>query len=197
MRLFKKLVILWMVVHLVVLGGIPAGAQTGVETEKVVANVQEEKQQFDMIVEQVQSIDSNNGTENIVQDQNVTGNQIQQMTYPNIEGDVHQTEVDSINLEQSVEVHAEQSQSVENVEKVDAVQEQGSLVEYSQSLNVSRKRNNKAKKPKLGQIKISLLKQKIIRTILIKLRKLKSKHTKKVKLILKKIYTKVIKKLLL
>ena len=80
MRLFKKLVFLWMVVHLVVLGGIPAGAQTGVETEKVVANVQEENQQFDVVVEQVQSIDSNNGTENIVQDQNVTGNQIQQMT---------------------------------------------------------------------------------------------------------------------
>ena len=135
--MFKKLVILWMVVHLVVLGGIPAGAQTGVETEEVVANVQEENQQIDVVVEQVQSIDTNNGTDTIVQDQNVTGDQIQQLTDPNEEGDDNQTEVDSINQEQSVEVTAEQSQSVENVETVEAVQDQDLSIEYNQSLNVT------------------------------------------------------------
>ena len=135
--MFKKLVILWMVVHLVVLGGIPAGAQTGVETEEVVANVQEENQQIDVVVEQVQSIDTNNGTDTIVQDQNVTGDQIQQLTDPNGEGDDNQTEVDSINQEQSVEVTAEQSQSVENVETVEAVQDQDLSIEYNQSLNVT------------------------------------------------------------
>ncbi|MFZ0446613.1 MAG: hypothetical protein WAM95_18680 [Bacillus sp. (in: firmicutes)] len=135
--MIKKLVILWMVVHLVVLGGIPTGAQTGVETEEVVANVQEENQQIDVVVEQVQSIDTNNGTDTIVQDQNVTGNQIQQLTDPNEEGDDNQTEVDSINQEQSVEVTAEQSQSVENVETVEAVQDQDLSIEYNQSLNLA------------------------------------------------------------
>ena len=135
--MFKKLVILWMVVHLVVLGGIPAGAQTGVETEEVVANVQEENQQIDVVVEQVQSIDTNNGTDTIVQDQNVTGDQTQQLTDPNEEGDDNQTEVDSINQEQSVEVTAEQSQSVENVETVEAVQDQDLSIKYNQSLDIT------------------------------------------------------------
>ena len=90
-----------------------------------------------MVVEQVQTIDTNNGTDTIVQDQNVTGDQIQQLTDPNGEGDDNQTEVDSINQEQSVEVTAEQSQSVENVETVEAVQDQDLSIEYNQSLNVT------------------------------------------------------------
>ena len=59
---------------------------------------------MDVIVEQVQSIDTNNETDTIVQDQNVTGDQNQQYTDPNKVGDNNQSEVDSINQEQSVEV---------------------------------------------------------------------------------------------
>src|SRR3954470_24214123 len=126
-----------MVIHLVVLGGIPVGAQTEVITEDEIVDIREENQQMDVIVEQKQSIDTGDETDDIVQDQEVTGDQNQMISNPNKVGDNEQSEIDSINLEQSLEVHAEQSQSIENVEKVDAVQEQGLSVEYSQSLNVS------------------------------------------------------------
>ena len=126
-----------MVIHLVVLGGIPVGAQTGVITEDEIVDIREENQQMDVIVEQKQSIDTGDETDDIVQGQEVTGDQNQMISNPNKVGDNEQSEIDSINLEQSLEVHAEQSQSIENVEKVDAVQEQGLSVEYSQSLNVS------------------------------------------------------------
>ena len=135
--MFKRLVILWMVIHLVVLGGIPVGAQTGVITEDEIVDIREENQQMDVIVEQKQSIGTGDETDDIVQGQEVTGDQNQMISNPNKVGDNEQSEIDSINLEQSLEVHAEQSQSIENVEKVDAVQEQGLSVEYSQSLNVS------------------------------------------------------------
>lgn len=117
-----------LVVHLVIFGGIPASAQTEIKIEDKQVDIQEENQQMDVIVDQKQQIDIGEESDNIIQNQEVTGEQEQ--TASN-----QKNEPNSTNIEQSVEVHAEQSQSGASAEKIDAEQEQTILVEYSQSPN--------------------------------------------------------------
>ena len=74
--MFKRFVLLLIVVQLVVLGGVPAGAQKAGRTEDEVI-LQKENQQMDVIVEQKQRMDIGDESKIVIQDQNITGIQDQ------------------------------------------------------------------------------------------------------------------------
>ncbi len=73
--MFRRLVILWMVLHLVVFNGVLTGAEGISESETM--DIQKENQQINGTVEQKQTIDIGEESNDIFQNQELTVDQNQ------------------------------------------------------------------------------------------------------------------------
>jgi hypothetical protein len=132
---FKRILIVLLMVQLLIYGGFSslALAQTPDETEDLPVENQEQDQTIGVEIVQDQQLVTGDGTDSIVQDQTVTGEE-QQHVYDSEESPNNQ-----IKQEQSIEMEAEQTQKATDVEKVEAEQEQDVTIEYSQSLKIEQK----------------------------------------------------------